>query len=55
MDHEWADSGHSDDDARRETIPAYVEVAPDSFKPTMECGADELRAAGDGLMIKARR
>ena len=55
MDDNWVKSGASDDDASASTIPAFIEVGPDSFKPIHECTVDELTAAADSLMLQAKQ
>ena len=53
MTPEWAAQGPSDDDSGKPTVPAFIEFAPDSFKPVSACTADELRAAAQSRILQA--
>jgi hypothetical protein len=53
-DDRWAEEGDDDDLAGEATIPAFIEVAPQSYKPVQECTASELRAAADSMLLQAR-
>ena len=42
-------SGPSEDDARKSTIPAFLETEPGSHTPLEECSRAEIEAGGYGL------
>ena len=47
-------AGGSDEQARAVSVPYYLEVEPDLFKPIAECSAQEIRAAADSMMRQAK-
>lgn len=51
---EWVNAGPQDGAVRTETLPAYLEVEPDQFKPVEECSVAELVATADSLMLQAK-
>jgi hypothetical protein len=54
MDDQWIQRGAEDDDARGQTVPAFIEVQPGEFKPIEECEASELYAAGQSKLLQVR-
>jgi hypothetical protein len=51
---EWNRGGPAEAEAREETIPAFIQIAPDDFKPVEQCSADELMAAAGERLLQAR-
>ena len=51
---EWAANGPSDEHQRTDSLPAFLEVAPDQFEPIAECTASQVRAAADSKLLQAR-
>ena len=53
-DKDWVNRGTDGALAGRPTVPAFLEVAPETFKALEACSVDELVAAGESRMIPAK-
>jgi hypothetical protein len=45
--------GPSDDDARKVTLPDFIELEPGRYEPLKNCSRDEIQAKILSLMVQA--